>query len=280
MKKQYFLTDLDGTLLNNKALISDYAIQVIREAMKQGAIISYATARSYTSSNSATSKVPWESPLVLYNGAILFDPIKKEVISGHWLSEDITNSIITEGKKQNLTPLLFCLDKYDTEKVFHERLVKEGYIQFVTGRKNDPRFREVDQLHCPDECRALYITYIGEKGELEPLKDSFERQYKDTIGIQFIEDNYIKNHYFLELSNIKANKEEGLVQWAELVGCDVEDVTVFGDNLNDIGMFVKAGKKIAVSNANPMIKELADEIIQSNEEDGVAKYIEERIKRI
>lgn len=50
-------------------------------------------------------------------------------------------------------------------------------------------------------------------------------------------------------------------------------MTIFGDNLNDIGMFAKAGKKIAVENANSVLIAEADEVIESNEEDGVAKYI-------
>lgn len=273
LKRQYFLTDLDGTLLKNNTSMSDYTIKVIRDAINQGAIISYATARSYTSSSSVTSVIPWESPLVLYNGAIIFDPIKKEVISGCWLSEEITNLIIAEGKKHNLIPLLFCLDKFDKEKVLHERLIKEGYIQFIKGRKNDPRFQEVHKLQCSDEYRTLYITYIGEISELEPLKSSLEMLFKDKIGIHFMEHSYIQNHYYLELTNLKANKEEGLIQWSKLVGCNADEVTVFGDNLNDIGMFAKAGKKIAVENANQVIKELADEVIKSNEEDGVATYI-------
>lgn len=273
LKRQYFLTDFDGTLLKNNSSMSDYTIKVIKDAISQGVIISYATARSYTSSNSVTSMIPWESPLVLYNGALIYDPIKKEVISGCWLSEETTDLIIAEGKKHNLIPLLFCLDKFDQEKVLHEKLIRLGDIQFVKERENDPRFQEVHKLQCPDEHRTLYITYIGGKSELEPLKSSLELIFKDQIGIHFMEHTSIQNHYYLELTHSKANKEEGLIQWSKRVGCEVDEVTVFGDNLNDLGMFLKAGKKIAVENANPVIKELADEIIKSNEEDGVESYI-------
>lgn len=273
MNRKIFLTDLDGTLLKNDTSISEYSIEVLKHAISQGAVISYSTARSYTSSNSVTSMIPWEFPLVLYNGALIFDPIKKEVIAGCWLSREITNSIIEEGKNHHLIPLLFCLDKTDKEHVVHEHLTKDGYIQFVKGRKNDPRFKEVEKLQCPDEYRTLILTYIGEKDELESFKISLEKIYKDKIGIHFMEDSYIKNHYFLELTNPNANKKEGLIRWSKLVGCELDEVTVFGDNLNDLGMFSKAGKRIAVANANLVIKAEADEIIMSNEEDGVAKYI-------
>lgn len=83
MNTKYFLTDLDGTLLRNDASLSEYTIEVIGHAMKQGAVISYSTARSFTSSSSVTSKIPWKYPVVLYNGALIYDPINKEVVEGH-----------------------------------------------------------------------------------------------------------------------------------------------------------------------------------------------------
>lgn len=276
MKHKYFLTDLDGTLLKNDSSLSDYTIKTIKTALTEGAVISYATARSYTSSYSVTSMIPWEYPLVLYNGALIVDPMTKEVIAGSWLKEDITNAIIDEGKNHKLTPLLFGLDKNNEERVLHEKSLGPGYIQFVNARKNDPRFTPVDRLYCPSEYRTLYITYIGTMKELEPFKNSLVNLFKDKIAVHIIEHNHIENYYFIELTHSKGDKEEGLIQWCKLVGCTPDEVTVFGDDLNDLGMFRKAGKKVAVGNANPELIAHADEVIGNNEEDSVARYISKR----
>lgn len=273
MKPGYYLTDLDGTLLQSDSTLSAFTINTITEALHHGSIISYATARSYRSSMVAVGTIPWRYPMVLYNGALLFDPIEKKVLDGYWLSNQITNEIIEAGRKNQLIPLLFCLDANDHEKVHHERLYREGDVQFYKSRPNDPRFTEVEQLDCPRSYRTLIITYIGLLSELEKLHTYVSENYSNQVHTHLMKDLYIKDHYFLEFSHFMANKQEGLKLWSRQVGCKAQEVTVFGDNLNDIGLFRAAGKKIAVRNAHQQILEMADQVTESNDDDGVAKYL-------
>jgi Cof subfamily protein (haloacid dehalogenase superfamily) len=273
MEPKFILTDLDGTLLQSNASLSDYTIKVLLEALDQGIVISYATARSYLSSNRIVSVIPWKYPLVLYNGALIFDPTKNKVIDGHWLDRGITNQIIELGRNFSLSPLLFGMDEEDRERVYHEKLVRTGDLHFLQSRPNDPRFAEVDRLECPESCRTLMVTYIGLLEELEPLKREIEQKYGKQVHIHIMKDSYIEHHYFLECSHSKANKKDGLKMWAKLVNCNPEDVIVFGDNLNDLGMFEAAGTKVAVSNAQCQLMGIATHVVESNDEDAVAKYI-------
>jgi 5-amino-6-(5-phospho-D-ribitylamino)uracil phosphatase len=277
--KTYFLTDLDGTLLRSNATLSPFSVSVLKDALSKGAVISYATARSYQSSNQVVSEIPWKYPIVLYNGAMIFDPVHKKVIGGHWLSTEITNGIITLAKKKDLTPFLFSLDSENQERVLHEKLHRVGDLEFYNSRTNDPRFKEMLVLLSPVTYRTLIITFIGFFEELEVLRNLVIAAYGDMVHIHFMKDSYIKDHYFLEFSHPKANKQEGLNTWADLVGCQSADVTVLGDQLNDRGMFLAAGIKIAVANAHPQILEMADQITASNDEDGVANYISEQLTK-
>ncbi|WP_199618193.1 Cof-type HAD-IIB family hydrolase [Paenibacillus alkalitolerans] len=274
LAQKFFLTDLDGTLLRSNAALSEYTIDVLSAALNKGHIISYATARSFLSSNKIVSAVPWKYPIILYNGAIVFDPVTNKVLDGHWLGKQITDEIVSIGRGKSLIPFLFALDEGDDERVLHEKLSRKGDISFYESRPNDPRFAEVTRLVCPESYRTLIITYIGLAEELEPLKSEVEKRYGDEVHIHFMKDQYIENHFFLEISHRKANKREGLKKWAGLMNCNPEDVTVFGDNLNDLGMFEIAGTKIAVSNANEKLLQLASTVVECNDEDGVAKYIE------
>ena len=277
MNRDYFLTDLDGTLLRSNAKPSDFTVNVLTQALEQGTVVSYATARSYQSSHAVVSEIPWRYPLVLYNGAMLFDPIQKRVLGGRWLDSDRSNAIVNMGKTFGLTPLLFALDEQDNERVLHERLERTGDLQFLASRPNDPRFQEVEDVRSSESLRTLILTYIGLLDELLPLKAAVEEVMGSEVHIHLMRDNYIEGHYFLEFSHPEANKQMGVRLWAELVGCSSEDVTVFGDNLNDIGMFLEAGRKVAVANAHPDILLLADEIVASHDEDGVAAYIASRV---
>lgn len=273
MKRDFYLTDLDGTLLKSNAKPSDYTVSVLTQVLEQGTVVSYATARSYQSSHAVVSEIPWRYPLVLYNGAMLFDPIAKRVLGGRWLDSERSNAIVKIGKTFGIAPLLFALDEQDNERVLHEKLERTGDLQFLASRPNDPRFREVEELHSSESLRTLILTYIGLLDDLLPLKVAVEEVLGLEVHIHLMKDNYIEGHYFLEFSHPEANKQMGLRLWAELVGCTSEEVTVFGDNLNDTGMFLEAGRKVAVANAHPDILLLADEIVASHDEDGVAVYM-------
>lgn len=145
VKQTFILTDLDGTLLRSNASLSTYTIEVLTKAIKQGLIISFATARSYTSAHSVVSAIPWKYPIILYNGAVVFDPVNHEIIDGHWLNKKVTDEIIEYGRNNGLVPLLFALDHDDQERVLHEKLHRTGDVQFYESRPNDPRFQEVDK---------------------------------------------------------------------------------------------------------------------------------------
>jgi Cof subfamily protein (haloacid dehalogenase superfamily) len=273
MKLIYALTDLDGTLLQPDATLSSYTIEILTEALAQGHIISYATARSYTSSQAVAGDIPWKHPMVLYNGALLYDPVSGTVLDGIFMDLHITNELITLGKLHGLCPLLFGLDTDGAERVLHESLVGSGYKQFVTSRPNDARFREIVELKCPDHIQTLLLTYIGHYDELVPLMEAVRAAYGDTIHIHFMADTYIEDHYFLEFSHIDAHKGSGLKMWAKSVGCRTDEVIAFGDNLNDLGLLQEAGTKLAVSNAKLELQAIADQIIEANTANGVANYL-------
>lgn len=75
--------------------------------------------------------------------------------------------------------------------------------------------------------------------------------------------------------NRLANKREGLRKWAALLNVSADAVTVFGDNLNDLGLFETAGTRIAVAGVHPDIAALATARTGGNDEDGVARYLEQ-----
>jgi Predicted hydrolases of the HAD superfamily len=275
-----YLTDLDGTLLRSDQSMSDYTIAQLTEALEAGTIISYATARSYASSQRVASAIPWRYPVVLYNGAMIYDPLTKRVLGGHFLSPQLSNDIVEAGRQLGLLPLAFALDGEDREKVLHERLIRSGEVAFYNSRPDDPRFQEQEQLVIDDSYRPLILTYIGLYDELESLKQTIEQLYGGLVHIEFTKDAYIKDHYFLEMSHPLANKGEGARVWVQLVGAELKDVTVFGDNLNDLSMFRAAGTRIAVADAHDQIKQLADRIVGTSNEDAVARYIAEERSRL
>ena len=85
--------------------------------------------------------------------------------------------------------------------------------------------------------------------------------------------------YFLTILHPLSDKANALIKLHEYLNHDIKDTTVFGDSINDIGMFKIAGKAVAVANALEEVKKEADIVLkESNDEDGVAKYLQQNIK--
>ncbi|MCI1778309.1 MAG: Cof-type HAD-IIB family hydrolase [Paenibacillus lautus] len=278
MKKRAYITDLDGTLLRSDQSLSPYTMNVITDALERDFIVTFATARGYISAKSVVSDISWKYPVILYNGALIYDWLNQTVVDGYWLERDISNEIIGVGRKHGITPFYFSLDKDQRERVLHETLRREGEMSFYAGRPHDPRFLEVNNLNCPPDYRTLALTYIGLHEELEPIRQEVTTLYGDVIHAHMMPDYYIRNHYFLEFSHAKANKRDGLQLWSAHMGIDLENTVVFGDHINDVGLFEAGGTRIAVRNAHETIQQLADHIIDSNELDGVAHYIEQQME--
>jgi len=269
---RYYVTDLDGTLLRSDASLSAFAKETLESAMNGGAMIGFATARSWESARRIVSGLPWNSPVVLYNGAVLLDPRTRTVLGGRWLDNGTANELLELGRSFGFVPLAFALDLYDGEKVYHERLSRPGDVAFQASRPNDPRFEQQDRLRLSDTDRTLMLSYIGSYDELEPLAEQAEERMAGRIHIHFMQDRYL-DAYFLEFSHPQANKRDGLLAWCRYVGCEPAEVAVFGDQLNDIGLFEAAGTRIAVANADTRLIALADHITSTNDDDGVARYI-------
>lgn len=83
--------------------------------------------------------------------------------------------------------------------------------------------------------------------------------------------------WFLSILHPEGDKAHALKKLATYLERDTKDITVFGDSVNDIGMFKLAGTAVAVSNALDEVKSVADVILEhSNDEDAVARYLKER----
>ena len=139
--------------------------------------------------------------------------------------------------------------------------------KFIDSRSGDVRTNVVettDELKVGD---IFYITCIDEPDKLKPLYD----KYKNIFHCVYQEDIYT-NEQWLEIMPFSASKSNAIKQLQRLLKCD--RLVVFGDGRNDIDMFELADESYAVQNAHEDLKKYATAIIPSNDEDGVAKWLD------
>ena len=270
---KYFLTDLDGTLLNASASLSDYTVQVLNEALIAGHVIAFATARSLVSAKLCVAHVHWRHPVILFNGALIMDYANNHVIRGHFVDGEVADEALSIGRMFGVTPFVYLMSGDGREEVQYESAHNDGERGYLQSRANDPRFRRVDAITVAPDVRLMALSYIAPHEKLESLYETLRTQFGDEIHLHFTQDTYLREYYFLEISHPSANKRSALLTWASLVGCDAAEITVFGDNLNDLGLFAAAGQRVAVANAHPDLKAMADRVVASHDEDGVARYI-------
>ena len=151
---------------------------------------------------------------------------------------------------------------------FVPELCTEGMKLFLESRRGDIRTNSVDAIDKLKEGNIFYITCIDEPQKLKPLYD----KYKDRYHCVYQTDIYT-NKQWLEIMPLKVSKSNAIKQLQEMLDC--KKLIVFGDGKNDIDMFQIADESYAVANAHDDLKKYATGVILSNDEDGVARWLEE-----
>ncbi len=261
-----YVSDLDGTLLRSNETTSEYTNYVINSLVDKGMIFSYATARSLITAKKVTKGIKAKIPLIVYNGTFIIDNITEEILIANYF-DDSVYSVLEDLFSQNVYPIVYAYINGKEKFSFVPELCTNGMKMFLESRKGDIRTNSVDSLHKLKEGNIFYITCIDEPEKLKPLYD----KYKDKFHCVYHTDIYTKEQW-LEIMPLEASKSHAIKQLQALLGC--EKIIVFGDGKNDIDMFQIADESYAVTNAHEDLKKYATEVILSNDEDGVAKWLE------
>lgn len=262
-----YVSDLDGTLLRSNEATSEYTNQVINSLVDKGMIFSYATARSLITAKKVTKGIKAKIPLIVYNGAFVIDNITEEILIANYF-DDSVHSVLEDLFSNDVYPIVYAYINGREKFSFVPELCTEGMKLFLESRRGDIRTNNVDAIDKLKEGNIFYITCIDEPHKLKPLYD----RYKDRYHCVYQTDIYT-NEQWLEIMPLKASKSNAIKQLQEMLDC--KKLIVFGDGKNDIDMFQIADESYAVANAHEDLKKYATGVILSNDEDGVARWIEE-----
>jgi Cof subfamily protein (haloacid dehalogenase superfamily) len=274
--QKLFITDLDHTFLHSTQSVSQFSKDIWNKKAKS-AMLSIATARSFAKTNDFLKDLRLDFPLITLDGAMVVNREKK-LIDLNVLNKDIGNAIIEESKKFDIFPYVITLSDHknlnETFEIpsqlnyFQERLIKESYTL-------DKRLSYVKNIKGAKD--TLKLVYMGEEKLLRPLAEHLSKIFTNNIEIKLAPENYM-NCYFLTVLHPLSDKAHALNKVHEYLNIEAKNTTVFGDGLNDIGMFELAGTAIAVNNALDAVKNKADIVLkETNDEDAVAKYLEKNI---
>lgn len=272
MNKTLYISDLDGTLLNNEKLVTERSTQILNEMIAEGLQFSVATARTSATVEGLLKELNINIPVVLMNGVALYDLNQHAYIDVEYLGEDIAGEIIDRLESANESSFIYTIDDGNL-KVYYDKTLNKYEAIFYEERKQTKVFTK---QKVADISKIIYFVFMDVKEKVEEIAALI----KDVPGIDYslYKDNYMEGAYLLEVYSERASKSNGILKLKNTYG--YEKIVCFGDNLNDLSMFKIADYSCAMDNAAEALKAVATEIIASNEEEGVAQFIKKQMNQV
>ena len=268
MKYDLIILDMDGTLLNSKSEVSDGNRIALERAIKGGVNIAIATGRIFTSARSYAELLGIYTPIIACNGALIRNYSDLEVIYSNHISMEDTLKVIELCNKHKL-----YFHIYDIENLYVEE-DKLEYLERLYWRGRNRTSDEVSIVTVKD----MY-SFVQEK-QVETLKFVLVDEALENLANIRVELEEIKSidvdkswHNNLEVMNKGVSKGKAIGRLSELLSIPKERLIAFGDNYNDISMKDYVGTFVAMGNSEAPVKQRADYITSSNDEDGVAAGI-------
>ncbi|WP_199620558.1 Cof-type HAD-IIB family hydrolase [Paenibacillus alkalitolerans] len=234
--------DMDGTLLNEEKNISDENARWIQEAGRAGIAVCFSTGRGFLSALPYAEQLKLDTPMVTVNGSEIW-------ARPHMLHN---RTLMDWEHIKRLRELAVQYDTwywaYSVEGIYNKDMWVED--------ERDKEWLKFGFYTDNDEARSAVLDRIGALGAFE------------------VTNSHPHN---IELNPQGISKASGLAQVCELLGIDMSSVVAVGDSLNDIAMIRSAGLGIAMGNAQDEVKRMADAVVLSNDEDGVAQAIREYV---
>lgn len=269
MEKTLYITDLDGTLLRSDKTLSDFTIREINSRIQRGMLFSAASARSLMGIFMVpVDTIRFSVPLVLMNGVLLYDLPRRQILDSCAMEAFTVKQLLDICQSGGKEPFVYRIHKdqmaitYRQTTSWGEQIFLEERCRYFPGY-----FEQVKRYDWSQE--AVYFSMQDRREVLEPIKEKICR----IPGAQCVlyRDTYLDDNWYLEVYSSLAGKGNGLRRLKKRLS--VDRVVAFGDNLNDLPLFQEADVRCAVSNGAEELRRQADIVIESNDQDGVARYI-------
>ena len=266
--KTLYVSDLDGTLLTSDMNISENSLKIINTLIDEGMLFTYATARSISSASIVAKGLSTRHPIIAYNGAFIVEPYTRKIVAKEDFSREQTEVVMEILSENHISPLVYSFVEEKERVSWIPSKENEGKRHYIDSRKGDKRLRPVAVDKELYKGEVFYFTCIGEKEELEPVYQTLKDNENYTCTFQ---PEIYRDEYWLEIMPRKATKASAILKLKEILGC--ERIVSFGDAINDIPMFQISDECYAVENAVEELKKMATAVIESNNNDGVAKWL-------
>lgn len=273
--RHLFVSDMDGTLLDDCSRISPETAAILSWLGRRGVLFTVATARTPASVEPLMSHTYTSLPTIVMTGAAMWNRSRQCYESCHLMDKTTAEGVLETCLANGIHPFMYRFLEGDDHilRVYHSPIMSQKEREFMDDRRHLPlkRFHLVDETdikEMPPTDMILFFT-IGEKEAVYAAANLIRARF--DCSVSSYPDIFNHRLAVMEVFAPEVSKGEAVRHLARKTGAD--RVTVFGDNLNDIAMMEEADTGIAVANAQPKVIEAADKVIGPNTADSVARYI-------
>lgn len=267
-----FVTDLDGTLLDSDGRVPPMSARIISELSHQGALITFATARTPATVDRLLCHTFTRLPVIVMTGASLWDRRHRRYVNTRMLPPDAATRAINLCRSRDINPFIYTLGRDSVLQVYHNGPLSAKESRFVADRTGLllKRFHLDEPRGLADSFPStIFLLAMGPVDEV--FRTATRLRLIPDIEVSAYPDNYNPLTGVLEIFAAGVSKASAIRALARQ--CGATRVTVFGDNLNDLPMLRQADEAVAVANAMPEVLREASLVIGPNTEESVARHI-------
>ncbi len=264
------VTDIDGTLLNQHGQLPPANVEALRQWVDRGGVLALATGRNLTITRPIAQAIDRDVFLILQDGALLMPYPSGAVLSWHNLKQSVAQSACDILLNAGLSALVFApLPNGQHFDVLSNNALSPGlraYLHSKAGQfqRRNGMYRFVG---------ASKIVTIDSWSKTDAAWYHLKRRLPQARVIRTEARGL--DAWFMEVGSPLASKMQGLQTLLQHLRLSFAEVIAIGDAENDVEILQAAGLGVAMANASERVKAVADLVVKSNSEDGLAHFLKD-----
>ena len=261
--RKMIVVDLDGTALNSNHQVSITTKEYLKRLKEDGYIIVIATGRILRSGINITDGAEFADYIISSGGGSIYDNLNKKIIYQNEISKEEAETVLSIYD-DDMEYIDICNYNY-----YYKYTVKDYKVD-KTCKVSKAREGFLDNID-----NITHISIISNDG----IEELYELLQEKVPSLDYVKmQDSFSSRIWIDIFGKGASKYNAIKIVADIENIKNEDIITFGDGRNDIDMIKRSGTGVAMKNALEEVKEVADYITESNDEDGIVYFLDKYLK--